>query len=185
VGTSTRPHSRKTPRWLSQMELPSMSTMNSISQTSRQSRRPVDAYATMFMITLRYHVALDDGLDNVIVVDGVPVIDKSKLEKLLAKISKEFTKKGAALKPENTFVPWDNASGKSKGCANTILRIGNVANRPPPATYSSMQAARTQQHLRSAPCMVILSIQSIPSLSTDSPILNNMRTWRKHISNRR
>lgn len=137
------------------------------------------------MITPRYHVALDDGLDNVIVVDGVPVIDKSKLEKLLAKISKEFTKKGAALKPENTFVPWDNASGKSKGCADTIVGIGNVANRPPPATSSSIQAAQTQQHLRSPPCMVILSIQSIPSLSTDSPILNNMRIWRKHMSSRR
>ena len=78
----------------------------------------------------RYQVALDDGLDNVIVIDGVPVIDKSKLEKLLAKISKEFTKKGAALKPENISVPWDDASGKSKGYANTILRIGSVANRP-------------------------------------------------------
>lgn len=54
-------------------------------------------------------------MDNVIVVDGVPVIDKSKLDRLLAKISKEFTKKGAALKPESIFVPWDGASGKSKG----------------------------------------------------------------------
>jgi translation initiation factor 3 subunit B len=84
----------------------------------------------MLMITPRYHVALDDGLDNAIVVDGVPVIDKSKLDKLVAKIAKEFTKKGAALKPESIFVPWDNASGKSKGYANTILRIGSIANRP-------------------------------------------------------
>jgi translation initiation factor 3 subunit B len=66
-------------------------------------------------IETKYHVALDDGLDNAIVVDGVPVIDKSKLDKLVAKIAKEFTKKGAALKPESIFVPWDNASGKSKG----------------------------------------------------------------------
>ncbi|KAG9314455.1 translation initiation factor eIF-3b [Chiua virens] len=69
----------------------------------------------MLIIAPRYHVALDDGLDNVIVVDGVPVIDKSKLDKLLVKISKEFTKKGAALKPENIFVPWDNGTEKSKG----------------------------------------------------------------------
>ena len=69
-------------------------------------------------------------MDNVIVVDCVPVIDKSKLDKLLAKISKEFTKKGAALKPENIFVPWDNASGKSKGYPNTIFRIGTIANWP-------------------------------------------------------
>lgn len=84
----------------------------------------------MFIITPRYQVALDDGLDNMIVVDGVPVIDKSKLDKLLAKISKEFTKKGAALKSENIFVPWDDVSGKSKGYANTIFRIGSIANWP-------------------------------------------------------
>ncbi|KAF9229402.1 translation initiation factor eIF-3b [Gyrodon lividus] len=66
-------------------------------------------------IEAKYHVDLDDGLDNVIVADGIPVIDKSKLEKLLAKISKEFTRKGVAIKPEDIFVPWDNASGKSKG----------------------------------------------------------------------
>lgn len=84
----------------------------------------------MFIITPRYHVAPDDGLDNVIVVDGVPVIDKSKLDKLLAKISKEFTKKGAALKSENIFVPWDNALGKSKGYPNTIFQTGSIANWP-------------------------------------------------------
>ncbi|KAH7883687.1 translation initiation factor eIF-3b [Phlebopus sp. FC_14] len=66
-------------------------------------------------IEAKYHIELDDNLDNVIVVDGVPVIDKSKLEKLLAKISKEFSRKGAAIKPEDIFVPWDNATGKSKG----------------------------------------------------------------------
>lgn len=85
----------------------------------------------MFITTPRYHVALDDGLDNVIVVDGVPVIDKAKLDKLLAKISKEFTKRGAALRPEDIFVPWDNASGKSKGYANTNFRIISNANWPP------------------------------------------------------
>lgn len=120
---------RTNTRWLFQTEhLISISTTNLISQTSKQSRHPVDAYAALFMITPRYHVALDDGLDNVIVVDGVPVIDKPKLDKLVTKISREFTKKGAALKPENIFVPWDNASGKSKGCVNTILHIGGIAN---------------------------------------------------------
>lgn len=58
----------------------------------------------------------DEGLDNVLVVDGVPVIDRSKLEKLLARISKEFGRKGAPIKPDDMFVPWDEKSGKSKGC---------------------------------------------------------------------
>ncbi|KAF9240876.1 translation initiation factor eIF-3b [Melanogaster broomeanus] len=66
-------------------------------------------------IEQKYHVDLDDGLDNIIVVDGVPIIDKAKLDRLLAKISKEFTRKGAAIKSDDIFVPWDNTSGKSKG----------------------------------------------------------------------
>lgn len=64
----------------------------------------------------RYRVQYDEGLDNLVVVDGVPVIDRSKLEKLLAKISKEFSRKGAPLKADNMFVPWDENTGKSKGC---------------------------------------------------------------------
>jgi translation initiation factor 3 subunit B len=61
-------------------------------------------------------VQYDEGLDNILVVDGVPVIDKSKLDKLLAKISKEFGRKGAPIKTEDMFVPWDDKVGKSKGC---------------------------------------------------------------------
>lgn len=61
-------------------------------------------------------MSLEEGFDNILVVDGIPVIDKSKLEKLLAKIAKEFTRKGAAIKPESISMPWDDAAGKSRGC---------------------------------------------------------------------
>ena len=69
----------------------------------------------------RYKVQYDEGLDNILVVDGIPIIDKSKLEKLLAKVSKDFGKKGAPVKPEDIFMPWDDAKGKSKGyvCSST------------------------------------------------------------------
>jgi translation initiation factor 3 subunit B len=58
---------------------------------------------------------LEEGLDTTIVVDCVPIIDKSKLEKLLAKVAKEFTRKGAPVKPDDIFVPWEASTGKSKG----------------------------------------------------------------------
>lgn len=48
-------------------------------------------------------------------VDGVPIIDPTKLEKLLAKISKEFSKKGVSVKPDDIYMPWDDTTGKSKG----------------------------------------------------------------------
>lgn len=69
---------------------------------------------------IRYRVEMEEGFDNIIIVDGVPVIDKSKLEKLLTKICKEFGKKGVPLKPEAIFVPWDNTSGKSRGWASSV-----------------------------------------------------------------
>ncbi|KAH8096621.1 translation initiation factor eIF-3b [Cristinia sonorae] len=66
-------------------------------------------------IDAKYQVQYEEGLDNVVVVDGVPVIDKSKVEKLLAKIAKEFSKKGSHVKTDDMFIPWDEKTGKSKG----------------------------------------------------------------------
>ncbi|TFY80481.1 hypothetical protein EWM64_g3531 [Hericium alpestre] len=63
----------------------------------------------------KYNVTQEEGFDNILVVDGVPVVDKSKLDKLLAKAAKEFTRKGASIKPDDMTVPWDDAAGKSKG----------------------------------------------------------------------
>ena len=63
---------------------------------------------------------LEEGYDNVVVVDGVPVIDKSKLDKLLQKISKDFGRKGCPIKAENITVPWNDANGKSKGYAMAV-----------------------------------------------------------------
>jgi len=62
----------------------------------------------------RYRVEPTEGFENMLVVDGVPVIDKSKLEKLLTKISKDFGRKGAKISPDAMTVPWSD-DGKSKG----------------------------------------------------------------------
>ena len=63
----------------------------------------------------KYRVDAPEGFDNIVIVDGVPIIDKSREEKLVARLAKEFTRKGAAIKPENIHVPWDDESGKNKG----------------------------------------------------------------------
>ena len=76
----------------------------------------------------RYQVQYDDGFDTILVVDGVPVIDKSKLEKLLARIAKEFAKKGAPIKPDEISVPWDDATGKSRGCGHNSICNKNPCN---------------------------------------------------------
>ncbi|PCH40766.1 translation initiation factor eIF-3b [Wolfiporia cocos MD-104 SS10] len=78
-------------------------------------------------IEAKYQVQYEEGFDNILLVDGIPVVDKSKLEKLLAKIAKEFTRKGAPIKPENITVPWDEAKGKSKGIIFVELKNANDA----------------------------------------------------------
>ncbi|TFK30543.1 translation initiation factor eIF-3b, partial [Coprinopsis marcescibilis] len=76
----------------------------------------------------KYQVDFDDSLDNTIVVDGVPIIDRSKAEKLLAKFSKEFSRKGISVKADDIVLPWDEKTGKSKGYAFVELRNVDEAN---------------------------------------------------------
>ena len=81
--------------------------------------------------SLRYHVQYDDSLDNTLVVDGVPIIDKSKLEKLVSRIAKEFSKKGITIKPEDIYTPWDDAKGKNKGSVFSLVS----SHRPDPNNF--------------------------------------------------
>ena len=69
----------------------------------------------------RYQVQYDDSFDKTLVVDGVPIIDNSKLDRLLTKVAKEFSRKGVSIKPDDIFMPWDNALGKSKGCILILI----------------------------------------------------------------
>jgi translation initiation factor 3 subunit B len=65
--------------------------------------------------SIRFNVVADESFDNIVVLDGVPVIDNARREKLLTKISKEFAKRGSTISAHNITVPWDDAIGKSKG----------------------------------------------------------------------
>ncbi|KAF4623636.1 hypothetical protein D9613_001900 [Agrocybe pediades] len=76
----------------------------------------------------KYQVQYDDGFDNLVVVDGIPIIDKSKLDRLLTKITKEFNKRGVSVKQDDIFLPWDDASGKSKGYMFVEFKNENDAN---------------------------------------------------------
>ncbi|KAF7967182.1 hypothetical protein HWV62_35608 [Athelia sp. TMB] len=86
-----------------------------MSAATSSSYNDIDDEIDYSDIEAKYQVHLDEDFDNTLVVDGVPVIDKSKLERLLAKITKEFARKGAPIKQEDIFVPWDDAKDKSKG----------------------------------------------------------------------
>jgi len=70
---------------------------------------------------IRFEVVADEGFDNIVVLDGVPVIDNSRREKLLTKITKEFAKRGSTISANNITVPWDDSTGMSKGCAHLFI----------------------------------------------------------------
>ena len=100
--------------------------------------------------SIRYKVVSDESLDNVVVLDGAPVIDSSRSEKLLTKISKEFAKRGSTISANNITVPWDDSTGKSKGSVHpSSLRLVLISD--PPATFSwNLRLERTPSTL-SAP----------------------------------
>ncbi|KAJ7155508.1 eukaryotic translation initiation factor eIF2A-domain-containing protein [Mycena crocata] len=66
-------------------------------------------------IEAKYHVQDDIRTDHVVVVDGVPIIDASKEEKLVARIAKAFNRRGVETFAQNIWIAWDDSTGKSKG----------------------------------------------------------------------
>lgn len=79
------------------------------------SKIPTDEDIDYTDIESKYHVAYEDGFDNVIVVDNVPIIDEKKKEKLLSVIAKKFTQKGVPVGVEGIHMPWDEGVDKCKG----------------------------------------------------------------------
>ena len=71
--------------------------------------------------SIRFNVVADESFDNIVVLDGVPVIDNARRDKLLTRISKEFAKRGSTISTDNIIVPWDDAIGKSKGCVRLLM----------------------------------------------------------------
>ena len=85
--------------------------------------------------SIRYKVVVDETLDSVVVLDGAPVIDRSRCEKLLTKISKEFAKRGSTISANNITVPWDDSTGKSKGSVH-LSSVRLVLISDPLVTFS-------------------------------------------------
>lgn len=66
----------------------------------------------------RYRVRLQDSFDNLIVVDGAPVVEESRREKLIKAITSTFNKKGIPLGEGKIEMPEDEEK-KSKGCGRS------------------------------------------------------------------
>ncbi len=71
----------------------------------------------------RHAVDTQKGFENVLVLDGIPIVDESKKARLLERLGAVFTKAGAAIEEDRIAMPWDDKAGTNKGCVKfSIIR---------------------------------------------------------------
>ncbi|OCF37588.1 eukaryotic translation initiation factor 3 subunit B [Kwoniella heveanensis CBS 569] len=63
----------------------------------------------------KYAVDTQQGLENVLVVDNIPVVDEGKKQKLVDRLRQLFAKAGAPIEEESVNMPWDKEAGTNKG----------------------------------------------------------------------
>jgi translation initiation factor 3 subunit B len=55
------------------------------------------------------------GVENVLVVDNLPIVDESKRQRLVERLRQVFEKAGAGIDEDRLSMPWDNEKGTNKG----------------------------------------------------------------------
>ncbi|WWD22047.1 eukaryotic translation initiation factor 3 subunit B [Kwoniella shandongensis] len=63
----------------------------------------------------RYAVDTQQGFENVLVIDNIPIIDEGKKQRLVDRLRQLFAKAGAAIEEENISMPWDDSAATNKG----------------------------------------------------------------------
>lgn len=79
------------------------------------SKIPDDEDIDYSDLEAKYKVPYEEGFDNVLVVDNVPVVDANMKDRLLAVITRKFAQTAAPIVPGTIHFPWDDKIGKSKG----------------------------------------------------------------------
>lgn len=64
----------------------------------------------------RFAVDAQQGVENVIVVDNVPIVDESKKQRLVERLRQVFDRAGAGIEEDHISMPWDDEKGTNKGC---------------------------------------------------------------------
>ena len=64
---------------------------------------------------IRYAVDTQQGFENVLVLDNVPIVDESKKQRLIDRLRQVFEKAGAAIEENRVNMPWDDKAGMNKG----------------------------------------------------------------------
>ena len=63
----------------------------------------------------RFAVDTQEGFENVVVVDNVPIVDESKKQRLIERLRSVFEKAGAPIDEDRFNMPWDEKAAQNKG----------------------------------------------------------------------
>ncbi|WOO80269.1 Eukaryotic translation initiation factor 3 subunit B [Vanrija pseudolonga] len=74
-------------------------------------------------IEAKHAVVTSANVDHVVVVDGLPVVDSSKRDRLLLQFSKLLAKFGAGVDDSRITMPWDEKRGTNKGGAAAFVFV--------------------------------------------------------------
>lgn len=67
------------------------------------------------LIGYRYAVDAQQGVENIVVVDNIPIVDESKKQRLVDRLRSLFEKAGAPIEESGISMPWDDAAATNKG----------------------------------------------------------------------
>jgi hypothetical protein len=73
------------------------------------------AFLPTRLIPHRYAVDAQQGFENVLVLDNIPIIDVSKKQRLVERLRQVFDKAGAGIGEDDIEMPWDDEAGTNKG----------------------------------------------------------------------
>jgi translation initiation factor 3 subunit B len=63
-------------------------------------------------------------VENVVVVDNIPIVDEGKRQRLVDRLRSLFEKAGAPIEEDKINMPWDDAAGTNKGWVFCIVSRG-------------------------------------------------------------
>lgn len=96
-----------------------------VSPISNTSTSPFSLKLPLEADFRRYAVDTQQGFENVLVLDNIPIVDESKRQRLMDRLRQVFDKAGAGLAEDRITMPWDDKAATNKGCVRSlwILRM--------------------------------------------------------------
>jgi len=120
-------------------------------------------------------VDTQQGFENVLVLDNIPIVDESRKQRLVDRLCQTFEKAGAALEQDRMSMPWDDKAGTNKGCVTRTHPLLWLTTRSASSFLPTLM--RNKQRTPYACLTGRNSVKPIPCISTGSAISSDMRIY--------